>query len=168
MHILFTRYFFITWLCRQAAGKTFENYATIHVGIGVWDTNTDLKLTIEFVSNDYVGSLLPVLLTDGKLYWNNSASIVVTSPTNDYVWQSAQYIGDSDGAAYNDLISYLSANQQSLFSIYQPVTVVNQLNTINKQLLEAKNSWYFCNIVIQRLSSYGVDLKSFLPVIFEI
>ena len=55
------------------AGKNFQKYAITHAGLGVWDTNSDEKFTIEFVSSDYVGALLPGFDdANHKLVWNNT------------------------------------------------------------------------------------------------
>lgn len=58
---------------RDTAGKNFQKYAITHAGLGVWDITSDEKFTIEFVSVDYVGSLLPNFdEVNKKLIWNNT------------------------------------------------------------------------------------------------
>ena len=53
---------------------------SLHVGLGIWDTSTDTKISIEFVPKNFLSCLIPTLTTDRKLIWDNLGSIVVKEP----------------------------------------------------------------------------------------
>jgi hypothetical protein len=53
---------------------------SLHVGLGIWDTSTDTKISIEFVPNNFLSCLVPTLTTDRKIRWDNLGSIVVKNP----------------------------------------------------------------------------------------
>ena len=40
-------YFFV--LTRDAAGQNFQEYSTAHAGIGIWNVDSDIKISIEFL-----------------------------------------------------------------------------------------------------------------------
>jgi len=54
---------------------------------------TNEKISIEFVSNNYVGTLLPNLDPIAEsISWNNSGSIVITSPMSEDNWNRATVV----------------------------------------------------------------------------
>lgn len=53
---------------------------SLHVGLGIWDTSTDTKISIEFVPKNFLSCLVPTLTTDRKIRWDNLGSIVVKEP----------------------------------------------------------------------------------------
>ena len=53
---------------------------SLHVGLGIWDTSTDTKISIEFVPNNFLSSLVPTTTIDRKLKWDNLGSIIVKDP----------------------------------------------------------------------------------------
>ena len=52
---------------------------SLHVGLGIWDTATDTRISIEFVPDNFLYCLVPTL-TDGKILWDNLGSIIVKYP----------------------------------------------------------------------------------------
>jgi hypothetical protein len=71
---------------RAAAGATFLQYASTHAGIGIWDITTGDKFTVQYLSSDFVGTLLPTLTPvagsggSGYVEFNNSGIILYTDP----------------------------------------------------------------------------------------
>ena len=118
-------YFLYLHACyRQVAGVTFDSFEISHAGLGVWDTTTDEKFSIEFLCDSYVGSLFPILHPEtSSIEWNNSASIVVTTPTKFDDWIESSLVSTTRGAAYNNLIQYIQDNTNT-FRTYQPVSVI--------------------------------------------
>jgi hypothetical protein len=53
---------------------------SLHVGLGIWDTSTDTKISIEFVPKNFLSCLVPTLTSDRKIRWDNLGSIVVKEP----------------------------------------------------------------------------------------
>jgi hypothetical protein len=167
----------IHFLFRATAGKIFEQYYVTHAGLGVWDTTDDYKFTIEFVSSDYVGALLPTV-SGNKLVWENEGKIVFTAPTDYSDWLSSQLISVSTGQAYNQLVTFLE-NQESDFKAFQPVEVVYynasethpsnytyssyELYESGNLLVEKRESFWFVNRLIYELNTFGVDVKAYLP-----
>lgn len=78
------------------AGDLFTSYSLTHAGLGVWNKETHLKMSIELVSDSYVGALLPSVVKRSSncttLVWNNSASIVLTKPINDTFWSESRLV----------------------------------------------------------------------------
>jgi hypothetical protein len=166
----------------NAAGSNFQQYGVAHAGLGVWDTTTDDKFTIEFISNNYVGALLPNL-ANGVLTWENSGSIVITDPIDDTssYWINSRLITTTTGSAYNQLITYLQGSRAN-FATYTPITALSANKTLidnyngadisnddlssigGSILLQPINSFAFVDTLIDQLSSYGCDLGSFLNI----
>eukprot|EP01032_Pedospumella_encystans_P035230 gene35230-39850_t len=72
---------------KTTAGDLFQKFYVTHAGLGVWDINTGEKFSIEFISKDYLGALLPAVnTTTNELTWQNAGGIVVTIPTNFDDW----------------------------------------------------------------------------------
>lgn len=161
---------------RNTAGDAYNNFATNHAGLGVWDTTTDVKFTIEFVSVNYTGALLPDL-SSGKLSWKNIGSVVITNPVVQSNWLSSKLITTTIGSVYSQLITYLQDNR-NLFLSYQPVTAVyvnssavngtTQTNTdiynMGNILLPNTGSYWFVDLLVTQLGTYGCDLETFLQV----
>lgn len=162
----------------DAAGYEFNRYGIAHAGLGVWDTTSNDKYSIEFTSESYVGSLLPTV-ANGVLTWNNAGNIVITYPLDDSLWLNARLICTTSGSSYSQLITYLQDNI-NLYSTFQPVTglFVNaslynatsgdvqsaDLNSIGKILIPSSDSFAFVDTLINQLDSYGVDLGAFLQI----
>jgi len=166
----FFHIFFSIKIIRAAAGPSFIQYATTHAGLGVWDLTNGVKLTIEFVANDYTGALLPQLLvSSNSLYWNNSGSIAVTNPINENNWVNSRHVASSTGVAYADLRNYLLGNYKT-FNTYQPVTVVktsyNDLlnGTVSQAsvVVDAQDSYWFVNNLVQNLADFGCETETFI------
>lgn len=162
---------------RNVAGTNFNQFGVGHAGLGVWDTTSDIKFSIEFLSNDYVGSLLPQL-SGGNIVWNNAASIVITSPLVEKQWLNSRLITTTTGNAYSQLITYLQDNLED-FTVYQPVTALyvnsslfnasmeystDDLHTIGEVMVPATNSFQFVDTLVGLLASYGTDLGAFLQI----
>lgn len=149
------------------AGDNFREYGISHGGLGVWDKTTDYKFTIEFVSEDYVGALLPDFDQDsGSLVWSNQGEIVFTLPAKESDWQNSQLICDTTGVAYNQLVTYLQDNEDS-FTAYQPVRVQyhhNTTSTSHRAQVEKRDSFWFVSQLVAQLSSYGADTEAFLEI----
>lgn len=79
----------------ESAGDTWNSFSASHGGLGVWNVATNEKISIEFVSNNYVGTLMPNLDPNRKaLSWNNSGSIVITSPLVENDWNRATVVSE--------------------------------------------------------------------------
>ncbi len=70
-------FFFFLIVTQELAGRTFNEFALIHSGIGLWHLESDEKISIEFYADNYVDSLFPVIAGNGSLVWNNKGDIVV-------------------------------------------------------------------------------------------
>jgi hypothetical protein len=162
-------YFFSFFKFSDAAGSSFLEYATTHAALGIWDRTNGLKFTIEFVPDNFVGALLPVL-NNGYIFWNNSGSVVVTNPVNQDEWVNSRHVSSSNGVAYADLVNYL--NQNSLqFNIYQPVTVIEttEEDLVNgtyshSVIISPLNSYWFVHLLIQTLAGFGCYTDTFIQV----
>jgi hypothetical protein len=168
-----------SFLTRNAAGTGFDKYGIAHAGLGIWDTTTDVQFTIEFLSNDYVGGLLPNTTEDGYINWLNAGSIVITNPLDQSVWLNSRLITTTSGSAYSQIITYLQGNY-GLFSSYQPVngvyvngSLLNSTSPIATDDLESvganvlvvpTSSFTFVDQMINQLNSYGCDLGAFLQI----
>ena len=73
------------------AGTLWNSYSLTHAALGVWNKESNKKMTIEMVSEDYVGALLPTI-DNNTIYWNNSAVIVMTKPMNESLWMEARLV----------------------------------------------------------------------------
>jgi hypothetical protein len=164
---------------RKTAGSNFNRYGVSHAGLGVWDTTSNYKYSIEFVSTNYVGSLLPTL-NDGDVNFNNAGEIVITYPLNEDLWLNARLIATTSGSAYSQIITYLQDNIE-LYAYYQPVSVLyvnaslfntsdsneiedTQLNTLGSLLISPCDSFRFVDLLVSQLESYGTDLGAFLQI----
>lgn len=72
-------YYLLILYIQNRAGRTFNEFALIHSGIGLWHLDSEEKISIEFYSNSYVGSLFPNIDSSGALKWNNSGDVVVSN-----------------------------------------------------------------------------------------
>lgn len=133
----------------------------------MWDKTTDYKFVIEFTSKDYVGALLPALdENSGSLVWKNVGQITITSPMVTSDWQYSQFICDATGVAYNQLVSYLQ-DSEDLFTYYQPVEAVFYRNASGDSphsVVQARDSFWFVGLLVDKLASYGADTDAFLDV----
>jgi hypothetical protein len=68
----------------------------LHTGLGVWDTSTDTKFSIQFVPKDYLNTLLPSV-SDGNIVWDNSGFIAVTSPLVEGNWKESRLVATTSG-----------------------------------------------------------------------
>lgn len=156
----------------DAAGTIYNDNAKNHAGLGIWDTTTDDKFTIEFVSSNYVGQLLPDI-KNGVISWKNVGKVVVTWPTDDSLWKSASLLTTTIGSSYSQLITYLQDNERK-FTAYQPVTalyvndtILNSSTTLYQDanvVVSAASSYWFVDQLMTQLGKYGCDLEVFLPV----
>jgi hypothetical protein len=77
---------------------------SFHVGLGVWDTFTDTKISIEFIPNDLQTTLLPTL-SEKKITWKNTGSVVTTNPMSTTTstfgypgnWRESRLVSTSSG-----------------------------------------------------------------------
>lgn len=164
---------------REAAGVSFNKYGISHAGLGIWDTSDDFKMSIEFICDDYVGSLLPTVnLAEKSLTWKNQGSIIVTEPLVESDWLNSRLLSTTSSTAYTQLIDYLKSNRKS-YENYQPVSYIyadpnssfyydSNLQTENGRVgeikIQATESFDFVNTLIKQLDSYGVDLGTFLNI----
>ena len=89
-------------LFSQMSGGT--ELPSFHAGLGVWDTTTDTKMSIQFVPTNFLSCILPKLL-NGKLVWDNSGFIVVSdlmSPSKGSTgsssnWRESRLVSTSSG-----------------------------------------------------------------------
>lgn len=168
---------------KNAAGTAYQSYGISHGGIGVWDTDDNIRFSIELIADDYVGSLLPGFDTEDRtLNWNNTASIVVTNPIESGDWLYSNLVVTTQGSAYKQLLNYLQDNSNTkAFEIYQPVTAVFiNSSTFNESdilsyssadfsddsniLVNHVDSYSFADEILKQLSNYGCKLRDFLPV----
>lgn len=148
-----------------------------YAGLGIWDTTTNKKFTIEFLSDNYVGGLLPNC-SDGYIHWQNAASIVITDPIDDSAWLNSRLITTTSGNAWTQIITYLKDNTNK-YTTYQPVTALylnaslvnssvitsnDDIDSIGSLVLAPTNSFAFVSDLINQLGSYGCDLGAFLQI----
>lgn len=163
--------------CRDAAGNSFLKYGVSHAGLGMWDTTTDEKFSIEFVSNNYTGALFPEY-SNGQIVWNNAGSIVITNPLVENNWLNSRLISTTTANAWSQMVTYLKDNTKK-YAVYQPVTVVyansslisdndevttDDIAAVGGVSIYATNSFTFVDDMIQQLADYGCDLGAFLQI----
>jgi hypothetical protein len=95
----------------EDAGDQWTQYSLSHSGLGIWNKDRHLKLSLELICGDYVGALLPTVV-DHMIEWNNSASIVLTTPMNETFWAESRLLAVSNGAAYEALVQYLKDHEK--------------------------------------------------------
>ena len=103
---------------------------------------------------------------------------MITSPLVEDNWLNSRLITTATGNAYSQLITYLQDHQDE-FVTYQPVTALfvnftlfnssvdytnDDLYTIGKVIVPAMNSFYFVDVLVNLLASYGTDLGAFLQI----
>lgn len=166
------------WIA-SAAGMTYVDFVSTVAGLGVWDTVTNTKFSVQFMASSYIGSLLPNISSDGTIVWNNKAQIVVTYPLIEDEWVSSRHIATTNGGAYSSLANWLKQKEVD-YATFQPVTVVfptsqfiqsvsiyTQIfnnNGLGSVILKPKNSYSFMDDVILQLSNQGCSLGAFLQV----
>ena len=107
---------------------------------------------------------------------SSPGNIVFTSPTQQSDWLSAHMICETTGVTYNQLLTYLDDNND-LFTIFQPVQAVYYNETElartsdvtstqlqNRVKVPKKDSFWFVNLLVQQLNTYGADTESFLDI----
>ena len=167
-------------MCRSAAGAQFIEYETTQAGLGIWDITTGKKLTIQLVSYNYVGALLPTLFQNNvgnQIFWNNSGLLLI-SDLNENDWINSRQIATSSGVSYQDLKNNLQDIVND-FPAYQPVSVVYPKRIPNAEdiqsgnwdfstdtvtLIPADNSYAFLGSLLSNLAQFGCSLQSFLQV----
>jgi hypothetical protein len=158
------------------AGSDFISNAAVHSGIGIWDTTTNERFSLEFVSQNYVGGLLPnVTSTRRTLEWQNKGKIVVTNPLTVGSWTHSQLVTTTGAVAYSELVSYINENAYK-YAYFQPVSVYSNSTLCEKQggdarcaqglLVAPMSSYSFVSDIFVQLGSYGCDLSSILSVYF--
>lgn len=154
----------------------FQKYYVTHAGLGIWDITSGQKFSIQFVSENYIGALLPVYNeTSSQFQWENKGNIVLTMPTDEDSWLSSQLVCVSSGTAYNQLITYLQKNTAT-YETYQPVEIVYYNTTTLENAvgdmvggygdvqLARTDSFWFVNELINELSTYGATIEAYLTV----
>ena len=89
------------------AGTEFGAFVSTHCGIGVYDTSTSSKFSIEFIAANYTGALLPTLIGNSSMVWNNVGELAVTSPFQESSWIVSRLVSITSGTAYRELVGYL-------------------------------------------------------------
>jgi hypothetical protein len=143
------------------AGTEFGAFVSTHCGIGVYDTSTSSKFSIEFIAANYTGALLPTLIGNSSMVWNNVGELAVTSPFQESSWIVSRLVSITSGTAYRELVEYLQTHWQR-GNYFQPVTVTSSLST-STVTVAPTNSYSFCADVISQISSFGAPVDSFLP-----
>jgi len=146
-----------------------------HAGLGIWDINSGQKFSIQFVSESYIGALLPQYNeSTSQFEWENQGQIVLTMPTDEDSWLSSQLVCVSSGTAYNQLITFLQKNTAP-YDTYQPVEIiyyntsvlqdaVNDMVGHGDVQLARTDSFWFVNQLINELSTYGATIEAYLTV----
>ena len=88
---------------------------SLHVGLGIWDTSTDTKISIEFVPNNFLSCLVPTLTTDRKIRWDNLGSIVVKDPMDSGSssfgypgnWRESRLVSTSSGERKRTIVTFV-------------------------------------------------------------
>ena len=110
---------------KEAAGLTWEKYSINHQAVGIWDTTSGAKFSLEFSCANFTGQLFPLLGDESDGYsitWINNGVITYTNPVSSDEWISSSLVTTTNGAAWNQLLNYIQDNQE-LYYYYQPVTV---------------------------------------------
>ena len=91
--------------------------------MGVWDTTANVKFSIDYLANSYLGGFFPTTSNGiAGFQWNNQASIVITNPIIENNWVNSRLIASASGVAYSDFVSWLQENENQ-YPYYQPSTV---------------------------------------------
>lgn len=147
------------------AGSSFTAYAAAHCGLGVYDSSTNVKFSIEFVALNYTGALLPTGFderngTSRAWRWNNAGALAVALPLNDAAWTNSRLVSITSGTAWLELRSWLQRNYQGDL-YYQPVSVVAG-SPSGAVLVSAFDSYALAQAAIAQLASFGAPLNSFV------
>ena len=126
-----------------------------------------MKFTIEFISSDYVGALLPKFNEEGKtLVWSNIGQVVFTTPIVESDWLNSQLVSETTGVAYNQLVAYIRDNEE-LFDTFQPVEADHynsSSSSTGSVVVSSTDSFWFVRLLIGQLSDYGADTSSFMEI----
>lgn len=144
------------------AGSEFNSFVATHCGLGVYDTTTNIKFSIELVALNYTGSLLPTSFTDTSFEWNNEAKVAITSPFAESQWITSRLISITSGYSYQQLVKYLESNWLPGF-YYNPVTVASTGAEGVGPIVMPTNSYTFVQSLIQQLGTFDAPLDTFLP-----
>ena len=77
--------------------------SSFHSALGVWDTVTDTKFSIQFVPYDWLACVFPTFdAVTQSLAWNNTGRLVVRRPllTSDWTNGEARLVATASGVAY--------------------------------------------------------------------
>jgi hypothetical protein len=171
------QYYYLETSNVNTASGNSEFLHTSQSALGIWDTTTGIKQSIQFIPNNYTGTLIPTLTSDGRIIWYNSGNIVITSPIVEDEWSTSTFIGISSGGSYNDLKNFITGDPVDYQ--YQPVEVIypditaleqnyskNPLNPIDLGIIviAPNNSYAFVNSLMKQLNAYGCVLESFTKI----
>lgn len=81
----------------RGTGSAFSTYSATVSGLGIWNTITDEKLSIQFVSNNYVGGLLPNLTSGDTVTWNNKGMLLGLYDFDEDLWGKSQLLVTTTG-----------------------------------------------------------------------
>ena len=171
---------------QQKFSRNFIQVSPYNAALGVWDTTTDLKFSIQFVCDQYTGSVFPTLLSGNTISWNNTGRIMVTNPLDEDQWIISRHIAQTNGGPYKDLMYYIMNTLAKQLTTYQPITVLYlDLSSFNistlegsessdpgltKQMLEASStelvssteSYNFLEMVTDQLNDIGIVTAVFV------
>ena len=77
--------------------------SSFHSALGVWDTVTDTKFSIQFIPNNWLACIFPVVDVETQsMSWNNTGRLVVRRPLQASDWTNgeARLVATASGVAY--------------------------------------------------------------------
>lgn len=105
---------------------------SLHVGLGIWDTSTDTKISIEFVPNNFLSSLVPTITIDRKLKWDNLGSIIIKDPMD----SGSIFSGYSGNWRESRLVSTSSGKYELFIFLIRLLTVLEHVFLRSLTVLE--------------------------------
>jgi len=78
-----------------------------------------LNVTMEFAANDFPSVFLPSVTPEGKVVWNNTASVHAKQGIlDDRYWTRRYLLGTVSGVEYNALLDWVEKHQQERYGAY--------------------------------------------------
>jgi hypothetical protein len=140
-----------------------NSYSLGYASFGVWNRNTNEKLSIQYHTTSFFGGIAPAYVQGQGLQWDNAGIVTINYPLDGALYSTASLIASTTGAAY----SYMAENIQALlvleYKSYQPVTILNNAPETTKlpTLVLPKDSYAFFYSLVELSTQNGVDFESF-------
>jgi hypothetical protein len=160
-----------------------------HSGVGVYNTNTGAKFSIELLQSngDYGRLFFPDLTqltkscNNSAEVWGNHGEIVVTNPIDPTLWTTSTRFATGNGQAYTQIIKWIQGLSQDTL-LLQPINVVydaeqtagrpgsmtgspSLVTEFGPVVVKASDSYAFTKRIIDYSAYIGCNMGTFAPFI---